>query len=357
MVGSEDFEEGISIREELLSPSQLCYITSHVAKAFLASHRYPTASFSRRFSHQLVTMAATTGQQNKAAWLTTKCGHPFEVGDAPMPTPGENQLTVRTRAVAFNPADSAMQTKGLMIETYPAILGCDAAGEVVAMGAKAAELGFKVGDRVAGCCDQVGDRAGKGVFQLFCNLQVGMVGKIPDGVEFKDAAVLPICLITAAVGLCYEGCLGMPLPKVEPADVGKTILIWGGASSVGSCAIMLAKAAGLKVATTVGAHNFDYAKGIGADYVFDYRGETVVQDITAALKGQGEFAGAFSAVMGPEVYFACAEVCIALGGKQTLSTVLPEFMPFEEKLPGDVKIAYSKTPAISLEVISLTFVR
>lgn len=249
----------------------------------------------------MVIMATATEPQNKAAWYTSQGAHPFEVKDAPMPSPGPDQLTIRTRAVAFNPVDAMMQKTGAMIPSYPAILGCDAAGEVVAVGSKAGRLGFKVGDRVAGCGDQQEDRAGKGVFQLYCNLQVGCTGKLPDDIEFRDAAVLPICLCTAAVGLCDQRCLGISLPKIDKVDVGKTVLIWGGASSVGSCGIMLAKAAGLKVATTAGAHNLEYVKSIGADHAFDYRSETVVPDIVAALKGQGEFAGSFAAVMGREV--------------------------------------------------------
>ena len=294
-------------------------------------------------------MASTTTSsepQNRAALLPSAGAHPLTVQNAPMPEPpAPNQLTIRARAVAFNPVDHIMQKLGHMLESYPAVLGCDAAGEVVAVGSQAAEAGFHVGDRVAGCTDQFGDRAGKGTFQLYCNLQAGMTGKIPEGVECKDACVLPLCICTAAVGLFDQGCLGLPLPKLEKVDAGKTVLIWGGASSVGSCGIQMVKAAGLKVAVTASGKNLDYVKRIGADFALDSRSESVVEDIVGALEGKGEFAGAFAAVMGREVYFACAEVCVKLGGKQTVSTVLPDFMKFEEKLPGDVQIAYSKSAA------------
>ena len=169
-----------------------------------------------------------------------------------------------------------------------------------------------------------------------------MTGKLPESVAYKDAAVLPICLATAAVGLFQKDTLALPHPKVEVEDVGKTVLIWGGASSVGSCAIQLAKAAGLKVAATAGKYNLEYVKSIGADWAFDYRSESNVEDVVGALKGQGEFGGAFAAVMGREVYIKSAEICVELGGNQTLGTVLPRFMAFEEPLPGGVKITYSK---------------
>lgn len=83
-----------------------------------------------------------------------------------MPTPAANQLTIRTRAVAFNPVDAKMQADGFLITTYAAILGCDAAGEVVAVGSEAKQAGFKVGDRVAGATDQAGERSGKGVISV-----------------------------------------------------------------------------------------------------------------------------------------------------------------------------------------------
>ena len=312
-------------------------------------------------NNSTMTSTATSSPQNQAAWYTAPSAHPFVVRDAPMPSPpAADQLTIRTHAVAFNPVDAKMQAAGFLITAYPAILGCDAAGTVTAVGTQAAEQGFEVGDRVAGCCDQAGERAGKGVFQQFCNLQVGMTGRLPDGVGWREGCTLPICLSTAAVGLCDERTLGLPVPKIgkqadEAEGKGKCVLIWGGASCVGSCAIQIAKAAGLRVAATAGERNLEYVKSIGADFAVDYRSEKAVEEIVGMLKGQGEFAGAFAAVMGREVYFACAEVCVKLGGKQVVSTVLPEFMKFEEDLPGGVGIAYSEFPfPVTLATYRLT---
>lgn len=279
--------------------------------------------------------------QNRAAILSA-AGEQLKVQDVPTPAPEANQITIKVEAVAFNPVDVMMGKTGAMVASFPGILGCDAAGTITALGSEASSMGFKVGDRVAGATDHAGERGGKGVFQLYCNLQAGMTGKVPEGVSFKDACVLPICLATAAVGLFQQDTLGLPLPKLDGRDAGKTVVVWGGASSVGSCAIQMAKAAGLKVAATAGEYNLKYLKEIGVDWAFDYRSESVVKDIVAAVKGKGDHGGTFAAVMGREVYMACAEICIGAGGKQTVSTVLPPFMPFEEELPGGVQIAYSK---------------
>ena len=82
---------------------------------------------------------------NKAAWLDEK-GAPFRVGDAPMPSPGPNEITIRNRAVAINPLDWHMQDWGVFITQWPAILGCDVAGEVWELGSEVTR--FKKGDRV-----------------------------------------------------------------------------------------------------------------------------------------------------------------------------------------------------------------
>lgn len=71
---------------------------------------------------------------NKAAWLTAAKARPFKVDDAPMPTPEPHEVVIRNYATAINPADYGIQDSGIIIEKYPFILSCDAAGEVTAVG-------------------------------------------------------------------------------------------------------------------------------------------------------------------------------------------------------------------------------
>jgi len=85
---------------------------------------------------------------NKAAWLR-KVTSPLEVDDAPMPIPEPYELVVRNRAVAINPLDTQMQGLGIYIQEWPAIFGCDVAGEVYAVGDAVSGI-FRVGDRVIG---------------------------------------------------------------------------------------------------------------------------------------------------------------------------------------------------------------
>jgi NADPH:quinone reductase-like Zn-dependent oxidoreductase len=88
-----------------------------------------------------------TAPANKAAWLV-KAGSPLEVADAPMPTPGPGEIVVKNAAIAINPLDTHMQDVGVFVQQWPAIIGCDVAGEVYKVGADVTR--FKKGDRVTG---------------------------------------------------------------------------------------------------------------------------------------------------------------------------------------------------------------
>lgn len=67
--------------------------------------------------------------------------------------------------------------------------------------------------------------------------------------SFEDAATLPLAFMTAAIALFIM--LGLPEPNSNAPSTdqsaSKTIVIWGGGSSVGSFAVQLAKKSGLFV--------------------------------------------------------------------------------------------------------------
>lgn len=90
-------------------------------------------------------MASNT---NKAAWLR-KANTPLEVGEALMPSAGPNELVIRNAAIAINPLDCHMQKSGVFVQQWPAIFGCDVAGEVHEVGSKVHGR-FRKGNRVIG---------------------------------------------------------------------------------------------------------------------------------------------------------------------------------------------------------------
>jgi NADPH:quinone reductase-like Zn-dependent oxidoreductase len=86
---------------------------------------------------------------------------------------------------------------------------------------------------------------------------------------------------TAADALFNVIGLGLPAAGVAGVDpVGKGILIWGGASSVGVMAIQLAKAAGLQhIFITASAKNHKILQELEATHYFNYTSHTIVKDI------------------------------------------------------------------------------
>jgi len=292
---------------------------------------------------------------NQAAYLTGPKVKPFEVKDAPMPVPNDDEIVIRNRAIGINPADWAVQNMGILVQQYPFVLGCDLAGEVYQVGTSVTK--YKVGDRVTAIVTALSPKRdgstenSTGAFQLFVKAKEHNVAKIPDSVKFTEASVLPLCITTAASALFDKDHLGLPLPQLEPKPQGKVILIWGGSSAVGALAIQLAIAAGFDVATTASAHNLEFLRSLGAKYVFDRSKETVVEDITTTLKGT-EFGGclvaaAFSSdafgkmnLESPEI-LQCGEIAKKLGGNMFVQTVKapPPAMPLTQGLPEGVKTA------------------
>lgn len=88
-----------------------------------------------------------TAPKNQAAWLV-KAGTPLQVGDAPLPSAGPGELVVKNAAIAINPLDCHMQDAGVFVQQWPAIFGCDVAGEVYEVGPDVHR--FKRGDRIIG---------------------------------------------------------------------------------------------------------------------------------------------------------------------------------------------------------------
>lgn len=82
-------------------------------------------------------------------------GAPAEIStDTPVPKPSATQILVKTISTAVNPVDGLMAAMGMVVESFPLVPGCDAAGVVVEAGADAVNAfgeRFKEGDAVFGC--------------------------------------------------------------------------------------------------------------------------------------------------------------------------------------------------------------
>ena len=261
---------------------------------------------------------------NSAAYLLGK-DQPLEVKSAPYTAPGNNEIVIKNAALAINPIDWAKQSMGPLLPwlIYPNIPGSDLAGEVFEVGASVTR--FHSGDRVVAAALGGGNRnnpAGS-AFQHYTVVSADMTCKIPDAMPFEDACVLPLGLCTAASGLFMKSDLGLQLPTSPPQkQTGETLLVWSGASSVGSNAIQLAVAAGYEVFTTCSPSNNEYVKGLGASQTFDYKSESVVQDILSALRdGNKALVGAMAIgnVQAPGNGASAAEACLAIAAAMPAS--------------------------------------
>ncbi|KAK4693757.1 formyltetrahydrofolate deformylase, partial [Lecanoromycetidae sp. Uapishka_2] len=257
---------------------------------------------------------------NTAAWLTKSPA--LEVKSAPYTSPRENEVVIKNGAVAINPVDWVIRdTPGMAFPWIkpPFILGIDVAGEIVELGPGVTHL--NVGDRVIGHgagTDKSRNSAALGAFQLYTVLLARVVTPIPSTLSYESAAVLPLGVSTAACGLFQKDQLGLklPSPSTPPKSTGKTVIIWGGSTSVGSNAIQLAVAAGYEVITTASPKNFDYVKKLGASEAFDYNSKTVVSDIIRALNGKF-VVGALT--MGSGAADACFDILSKCKGDKFIS--------------------------------------
>lgn len=257
---------------------------------------------------------------NTAAWFGPKQER-LEVKPAPYTHPRKGEIVVKNHAVAINPVDWMMPLIGNLVFPwikYPFVLGEDLAGEVVEVGE--AVIRFKVGDRVLGHAvgmDKKRNSSAEGAFQTYTVVLAHMAAPIPDTMPYENAAVLPLALSTAACGLFQKDHLALGYPCATPTPTGKTLLVWGGSTSVGSNAIQLAVAAGYEVITTASPRNFDYVKKLGASRVFDYRSKTVVKDVIEVFGGK-TIAGALA--IGTGSAEACSDVVHACSGNKFVST-------------------------------------
>ncbi|PSN68749.1 GroES-like protein [Corynespora cassiicola Philippines] len=273
---------------------------------------------------------------NQAAWLDD-AGKPLRIGPAEFPTAGEGELVIRNKALAVNPFSCRIQKTGFLVTHWPCILDCDISGEVYEVGARVNR--FKKGDRVAACVtDLFGGGSKYGAFQQFTVAEEKRVAKIPDHTSFAQASVFPVCFNTALVALCAEEGkgFGLPGPSLNPKPLGKTIVVWGGSSSVGLETLQVARAAGITTIATASPCNFELVKSAGASQVLDYHAPSIVDDLVRAVRNaEGHFVGVIDCISDEELSLrSCISMLKNVGGGK-LGIVRPEK---ELELPGNIEV-------------------
>src|SRR5262249_6493117 len=90
----------------------------------------------------------------------------------------------------------------------------------------------------------------------------GRVFRVPDGMDFAEAAAAPVVYHTSYFALERRGALRS----------GEWLLVHAGGSGVGMAAIQIGKAMGARVIATAGSEaKLDFCRSQGAEFAINYR--------------------------------------------------------------------------------------
>ncbi|MEM8777400.1 MAG: zinc-dependent alcohol dehydrogenase family protein [Cyanobacteria bacterium P01_G01_bin.49] len=267
------------------------------------------------------------------AMIMTTSGNPdvLTLSEVPNPTiKTPTEILVKLKAAGINPIDTKLRQRGTFYpDDLPAILGCDGAGIVEAVGY--AVKRFKPGDEVYFCAGGLG-KAGTGNYAEYAVVEEHLVAAKPASLSFAEAAASPLVLITAWESLYDRGRL----------ETGQTVLIQAGAGGVGHIAIQLANIKGAQVATTVGSTDkARLVRQLGADEPILYKQTDFVQAVLNWTNGEGVDL-AFDTV-GSQTFF---ESCQAVKIYGDLVTILQP-----DTSAGNLKVARNRNLRISLELM------
>ena len=160
-----------------------------------------------------------------------------------------------------------MQSSGLLVKSFPIVLGCDSSGIVVKAGPRSS---LKKGDRVCGCT-RLGF-PGYSTFQEYFLMDDRFAIVPPSKLSYNEAATIGVGCQTACIGLLQGIKLALPDDPASPLKTGEKewLVVLGGAGSVGQYSIQIASALGYKVVATCSARTTSLVKSMGADATVDY---------------------------------------------------------------------------------------
>ncbi|MDY6467098.1 NAD(P)H-quinone oxidoreductase [Acinetobacter faecalis] len=152
-----------------------------------------------------------------------------------IPSPKADEVLVKVHAFGINRPD-ILQRQGLypMPKGVTPVPGLEVAGEVFAVGENVTQ--FKVGDKVCGLTNGGG-------YAEYCVVPESQTLTIPENVSYVQAAAIPETFYTVWANVFQMG----------KAKAGETVLIHGGTSGIGTTALMLCNALGMKTFATVGS--------------------------------------------------------------------------------------------------------
>jgi len=194
----------------------------------------------------------------------------LSVREVPHPTPGADEVLIRTVASSLNPVDWKTRAWEVGPE-LPATLGWDLAGVVIATN----HPGYRPGDQVIAMSAQIA--TGRGTWAEQVALPARLLAPAPTTVALADAAALPLAGVTALQAL-----------NLAAVTAGDHVLITGAAGGVGGIAVQLARRAGATVDALVSRpEHLDAARELGAEHVWHTLADLPRHTHTAVLDTVG----------------------------------------------------------------------
>jgi NADPH2:quinone reductase len=195
----------------------------------------------------------------------------LQLQDVPTPQPGPGEVLVRIHATGINPVETYIRAGTYArLPELPYTPGNDGAGVIEQVGADVSE--FKPADRVytAGSVT--------GTYAEFAVCKKEQVHPLPENVSFAQGAAMGTPYATAYRGLLQRA----------GAEPGETVLVHGASGGVGTAAVQLARARGLRVFGTAGSdEGCKLVREQGAHEVFDHRTTDQFDQVMKATAGRG----------------------------------------------------------------------
>ena len=196
------------------------------------------------------------------------------LSDMPTPTPAPGEVLVRLAFSGVNPSDVKARSGARPGVTKPAfaqiIPHSDGSGVIEAVGQGVPS--DRIGTRVWVWNGQWQRPFGTAATHI-C-LPANQAVPLPDAVALETGAILGIPGLTAAHAVFGGGDIA-----------GKTLLVQGGAGTVGLLAVQLAKWGGARVIATARGDGTAAAEQAGADAVLDYSQTDLATAITDSANG------------------------------------------------------------------------
>ncbi|KIH88424.1 hypothetical protein SPBR_06640 [Sporothrix brasiliensis 5110] len=267
--------------------------------------------------------------QTNNAVILPAIGKDFELTTRPVPVPGPDDVLIRTNFAAVNGVDRIRQLYGFQVPTTPKVVGSDVTGTVVSAGANAAST-YKVGDRVIAAADGIatGDDDHE-AYQNFVAVPTLTTAKLPENLTLLQGSTVSTIALTAS-HILFDG-LKFSLPgakeqtKPLPAAGSKPILVvWGGASSVGSLTVQLAHKLGFAVFAVASPRHHEKLQKFGAEVTVDYSDPEATVEKLLAAAGQRTISYAADTATDPSKTLPHLENLLLKSAAATSSTAVPD---------------------------------